>query len=69
MLDHKVVIEKEMMNFFIGMPHHVGRPGMPSMTPAVPVTVPGLASRPAVPITQSAASKPLFPSAVQVTFF
>ncbi len=38
------------------MPPHVARPGMPPM----------MASRPAVPATQSAASKPLFPSAVQV---
>uniref|UniRef100_A0A671KQG1 BUB3-interacting and GLEBS motif-containing protein ZNF207-like n=1 Tax=Sinocyclocheilus anshuiensis TaxID=1608454 RepID=A0A671KQG1_9TELE len=48
-----------------GMPRHVARPGMPPMAPAAPVTAPGMASRPAVPATQSAASKPLFPSAVQ----
>uniref|UniRef100_A0A672QNE1 BUB3-interacting and GLEBS motif-containing protein ZNF207-like n=1 Tax=Sinocyclocheilus grahami TaxID=75366 RepID=A0A672QNE1_SINGR len=49
-----------------GMPRHVARPGMPPMAPAAPVTAPGMASRPAVPATQSAASKPLFPSAVQM---
>ncbi|XP_077055138.1 BUB3-interacting and GLEBS motif-containing protein ZNF207b isoform X2 [Siphateles boraxobius] len=48
-----------------GMPPHVARPGMPPMAPAAPVTAPGMASRPAVPATQSVASKPLFPSAVQ----
>ncbi|XP_050968863.1 BUB3-interacting and GLEBS motif-containing protein ZNF207b isoform X2 [Labeo rohita] len=48
-----------------GMPPHVARPGMPHMAPAAPVTAPGMSSRPAVPATQSAASKPLFPSAVQ----
>ncbi|KTF73375.1 hypothetical protein cypCar_00046784, partial [Cyprinus carpio] len=48
-----------------GMPPLVARPGMPPMAPAAPVTAPGMASRPAVPATQSAASKPLFPSAVQ----
>uniref|UniRef100_A0A8C2DVC8 Zinc finger protein 207, b n=1 Tax=Cyprinus carpio TaxID=7962 RepID=A0A8C2DVC8_CYPCA len=49
-----------------GMPPHVARPGMPPMAPAAPVTAPGIASRPAVPPTQSTASKPLFPSAVQM---
>ncbi|XP_043096921.1 BUB3-interacting and GLEBS motif-containing protein ZNF207b isoform X1 [Puntigrus tetrazona] len=49
-----------------GMPPHVARPGMPPMAPAAPVTAPGMASRPAVPATQTAASKPLFPSAVQM---
>uniref|UniRef100_A0A671KUA2 BUB3-interacting and GLEBS motif-containing protein ZNF207-like n=1 Tax=Sinocyclocheilus anshuiensis TaxID=1608454 RepID=A0A671KUA2_9TELE len=48
-----------------GMPPHVARPGMPPMAPAAPITAPRMASRPAVPATQSAASKPLFPSAVQ----
>lgn len=48
------------------MPPHVARPGMPPMAPTAPVTAPGMASRPAVPATQSVASKPLFPSAVQV---
>uniref|UniRef100_A0A673N504 BUB3-interacting and GLEBS motif-containing protein ZNF207-like n=1 Tax=Sinocyclocheilus rhinocerous TaxID=307959 RepID=A0A673N504_9TELE len=50
---------------FLGMPPHVARPGMPPMAPAAPITAPRMASRPAVPATQSAASKPLFPSAVQ----
>uniref|UniRef100_A0A8C1XUU0 Zinc finger protein 207, b n=1 Tax=Cyprinus carpio TaxID=7962 RepID=A0A8C1XUU0_CYPCA len=49
-----------------GMPPHVARPGMPPMAPAAPVTAPVIASRPAVPATQSTASKPLFPSAVQM---
>ncbi|KAG1973099.1 BUB3-interacting and GLEBS motif-containing protein ZNF207-like isoform X1 [Pimephales promelas] len=49
-----------------GMPPHVARPGMPPMAPAAPVTAPVMASRPAVPATQSVASKPLFPSAVQM---
>ncbi|XP_067229196.1 BUB3-interacting and GLEBS motif-containing protein ZNF207b isoform X1 [Chanodichthys erythropterus] len=49
-----------------GMPPHIARPGMPPMAPAAPVTAPGMASRPAVPATQSVASKPLFPSAVQM---
>lgn len=48
------------------MPPHVARPGMPPMAPTAPVTAPGMACRPAVPATQSVASKPLFPSAVQV---
>lgn len=51
---------------FLGMPPHIARPGMPHMAPAAPVTAPVMASRQAVPATQSAASKPLFPSAVQV---
>ncbi|XP_017548574.1 BUB3-interacting and GLEBS motif-containing protein ZNF207b [Pygocentrus nattereri] len=48
-----------------GMPPQVARPGMPPMAPAAPVMAPGVPARPAGPVAQSAAAKPLFPSAVQ----
>ncbi|XP_051568055.1 BUB3-interacting and GLEBS motif-containing protein ZNF207-like isoform X1 [Myxocyprinus asiaticus] len=66
MMHHGPAMPPMMPGMPPGMSSHVARPGMPPMAPAAPVTAPGMASRPAVPVTQSAASKPLFPSAVQM---
>ncbi|XP_051997424.1 BUB3-interacting and GLEBS motif-containing protein ZNF207b isoform X2 [Xyrauchen texanus] len=65
MMHHGPVMPQMMPGMPPGMSSHVARPGMPPMAPAAPVTAPGMASRTAVPVTLSAASKPLFPSAVQ----
>lgn len=57
------------------MPPPVGpRPGLPPMTQAQPVTAPGVLNRPPAPVVaaptpQPPVTKPLFPSAGQVSCY